>query len=322
MREDIFALMKAVRARQQSPEAQKLYPEAEHLLNRMYSDFVKNGLNLKEVAERHRLAEIRSRINHLAAAFDKNVAQATSVGGVWYAPDELPGMPDDELAGMERGTGVHEAKVFASFSDHERLVMRLVTNADSRKRMLIARANRCNENVPIFHEVTVLRDEAARLLGYPSHAALSVEDKMARNTETVKTLLYSLRDRLLPAGRRELLMFQKLKRTDCEARGVPWDGHYFVWDQPFYNRMLLAKEYQVDHQKIAEYFPLETTVSGMLDIFAHLFGLVFSRLPTEDADGNSLVWHPDVWLFAVWDDEAEGGGFLGVHVPGSLFSRI
>jgi len=70
--------------------------------------------------------------------------------------------------------------------------------------MYLGYENRCNENIPVFHELTTLRDESARLLGYLSHAAFVVEDKMARNTETVHSLLNRLRTGLLPGGLQEI----------------------------------------------------------------------------------------------------------------------
>jgi metallopeptidase MepB len=317
MREDIFKLVDAV-LRTQSTKS--LDPESENLLNKVHQEFVKSGLKLPAGPQRDRFGGIQVRINALVTEFAKNSSQATT-RGVWYAPDELPGIPEDSLSSMEKGSGINEDKVFATFRIHMRPIMRFVTNPESRKRMYIAQGNSCNENAPIFREVTILRDEAARLLGYPSHAALAVEDKMARDTETVKILLNNLRSGLMPAGLRELERYKKLKQEDCEAEGGLWDGHYFVWDQSFYYRKLFTQEYSINDQEIAEYFPLETTIIGMLEIFQHLFGLVFTELLTNGSIENQrFVWHDDVQRFSAWDDEIEGGGFLG-YLYLDLYSR-
>jgi metallopeptidase MepB len=81
----------------------------------------------------------------------------------------------------------------------------------------------------------------------------------------------------------------------------------------------LEKEYQLDHQKISEFFPLQTTIRGMLEIFEQLFGLVFVEVTkgedrasiSPSGKGEDIVWHEDVQLFSVWDDEGEGSGFVG-----------
>lgn len=53
----------------------------------------------------------------------------------------------------------------------------------------------------------------------------------------------------------------------------------------------------------------------MLGLFGRLFGLVFEKLENKDSEPSileqSLVWHSDVVLYSVWNDEREGGEFAG-----------
>lgn len=77
---------------------------------------------------------------------------------------------------------------------------------------------------------------------------------------------------------------------------------------------MLEKEYMVDQQRIAEYFALDSSVMGM---FETLFGLLFTRI-TDAANG--LIWHEDVHLFSVWNDEGQGGQFVG-YLYLDLYSR-
>lgn len=56
----------------------------------------------------------------------------------------------------------------------------------------------------------------------------------------------------------------------------------------------------------------------MLNIFEKLFGLVFVELNAEDRKNISptgkaedIVWHEDVIMFSVWNDQSEGGEFVG-----------
>ena len=69
--------------------------------------------------------------------------------------------------------------------------------------------------------------------------------------------------------------------------------------------MWLEKNYSVDQQKIAEYFPVWSTIDGMLQIYGEMFGLDFQHVV------NANVWHEDVKLFAVWDKVELGGEFSG-----------
>jgi metallopeptidase MepB len=172
--------------------------------------------------------------------------------------------------------------------------------------------------VPLFREAIVLRDEAARLLGYPDHATLRIEDKMAKTPKTVFDFLGDLKTRLIPGGAREMEHLLELKKADSTEHNLPFDGNYYLWDHRFYDRMMVEKEYSIDENVIAEYFPLRPTVGGMLKIFEELFGLVFVELSMEDRarisptrKAEDIAWHEDVIIFSVWDDSGEGGGFVG-----------
>jgi metallopeptidase MepB len=142
----------------------------------------------------------------------------------------------------------------------------------------------CNQNVPLFAEAIVLRDEAARLLGYADWASFRIEDKMAKTPKTVNDFLADLRVQLAPGGEKETAHLKEIKAADLKARGLEAsnDGNYYLWDHRFYNRLMVEKEFSIDEQKIAEYFPLQSTIEGMLGIFEELLGFVFVEIQPED----------------------------------------
>ena len=247
---------------------------------------------------------------------------------MWFPPQQLEGIPEDVLSGLEKGTGDNEGKLLmTSDFPHFLAAIKYVENSETRKRFQLAYENKCVNNLPILKEIVMLRDEAARLLGYPDHATFRLEEKMAEKPEIVNIFLADLRSRLIAGGRKDLEALKVLKKSEMESRGETFDGHYFVWDNQFYGQLLLEREYCVDQKKIAEYFSLENTIKGMLKIFENLFGLVFVEIAGDErskfaksGNGTSLVWHEDVQLFCVWDSEDEGGGFLG-YLYLDLYSR-
>lgn len=172
--------------------------------------------------------------------------------------------------------------------------------------------------MPLFQEIIELRDEAARMLGYPNHASLRIEQKMAKTPEQVNQFLRDLRQRLSPIGTEEASRLVEYKRRDYEARGLPFDGNLYLWDVAFYSRVMKEAEYSVDEVEISQYFPVESTLAGVLRIFEEVLGFVFVKLSTEDrarlsptGKSKDVAWHDDVILYSVWDDEASGGGFCG-----------
>ncbi|RDW61620.1 hypothetical protein BP5796_11512 [Coleophoma crateriformis] len=240
----------------------------------------------------------------------------------------LDGISSEIISDLEKGTGENEGKLRLTFEFHHLIPAQMFAkDGEIRKRCTLGYENKCNANIPIFKEVMLLRDEAARLLGYPNHATFRIEEKMAKTPETVNTFLEDLRSRLASGGQKELQNLIQLKRADLESRNEPFDGRFFLWDLAFYKQIMLEQQFSIDQQKIAEYFPLQTSIDGMLEIFQHLFGLTFVEIEenkrndlAESGNGGELVWHEDVQLFAVWDDVEEGGGFLG-YLYLDLFPR-
>lgn len=164
----------------------------------------------------------------------------------------------------------------------------------------------------------MLRDEAARLLGYPNHAAFVLEERMAKTPETVNSFLEDLQKRLKSGAQKELERLKELKRH--ETGGCLDTDDYYIWDQPYYHALMLERDFQLDQNVISEYFPLQACIAGMLHIVEELFGLVFVKIEGKDRDaisetgkGDDTVWHPDVQLFSVWDENGEHNGskFVG-----------
>ncbi|KAJ5736495.1 uncharacterized protein N7483_001620 [Penicillium malachiteum] len=317
MREDVFQLVDAALKKNE-----ELDPESRRLLEKEHKDFVRNGLGLPAGPQRARFKEIKKRLSQLSIEFQKNLNEEN--GGIWFTPEQLDGVPEDVTSGLKRGEGENAGKLFLTFKYPDLFpTMKYATSVETRKQVMIANENKCNQNVPLFREAIVLRDEAARLLGYPNHAAFRIEDKMAKTPETVNKFLGDLRTRLTDGGKKEIQTLMKLKQ-ELDPKS---DGRYYLWDHRFYDRLMLERDYQLDHQLIAEYFPLQTTIDGMLKIFEELFGLEFVEIVGEDraalaptGKGDDIVWHEEVQVFSVWNDEGEGSGFVG-YLYLDLFPR-
>ncbi|KAI8315207.1 Saccharolysin [Colletotrichum sp. SAR11_240] len=290
MNEDVFKLVDAVFV---ITDQQFLDPESRNFLNKKHKEFVKNGLRIPAGNQRERFKEIRSRIDALTSKYSKNLAEDKTA--IYIAPDELEGFPQDTLSELEKGQTrtENEGKLKIEIPMDLSSVLRMVKNPTTRQKARLAYDNRCPENVAIFKEVVQLRHEAALLLGYPNHATLSVEDKMAETPDRVNSFLSSLRSKLTEAANKDVETLLRLKKADVEARGEDFDGHYFTWDNPYYDNMLLQQDYAVDQAKISEYFPLQSTVNGMLGIFEQLLALG-CNFQHPSASKPTLLRHTDV----------------------------
>ncbi|WPG99434.1 Hypothetical protein R9X50_00224800 [Acrodontium crateriforme] len=312
MREDVFSLVDAVYKSQK--DDQSLDAESRRLLEKDHKGYIRMGLGIPAGPQRDRFKAIKKRLSELSITFQKNLNEEQD--GLWFTPKELDGVPDDVLDTLKKGEAgtATEGKLWLTFKYPDLFpTQKYCKNAETRHKVFVANENKCNDNVELFKEAIVLRDEAARLLGYPNHATFRIEDKMAKTPETVDAFLGDLRKRLAPGGLKEIEKLKELKKQETGNA-----DKYFLWDHRFYDTLMLERDYQLDQNRIADYFPLQTSIEGMLNIFEQLFGLVFVQVEGKDRDaisetgkGNDTVWHPDVQMFSIWDDEEAGHGFVG-----------
>ncbi|KAH6681398.1 hypothetical protein B0J14DRAFT_613372 [Halenospora varia] len=263
MREDIFALVQAAWDKSQKSES-GLDGESLRLLEKERKSYIQNGLGIKKGPKRDRFKKIKKRLSQLSIEFQKNLNEEN--GGIWFTKKELEGVPEDVLGRLESGTGENEGKLQLSFKYPDLFpTLKFALDTETRQKVFIQNENKLNQNVPLFREAIILRDEAARLLGYPYHASFRIEDKMAKTPKTVTDFLSDLKEQLTPGGAKEVAHLMELKSKDLKTKGLAHtnNGNYYLWDNRFYNRLMVEKEFSIDEQKIAEYFPLQSTIEGI-----------------------------------------------------------
>ncbi|KAJ1718799.1 metalloendopeptidase [Coemansia biformis] len=189
--------------------------------------------------------------------------------------------------------------------------MQLARREDTRRRLLVVAESRCPENIPLLQEAVKLRLEAARLLGYQTHAEFVLEDNMAKDPASVLRFENDLHERLGTLADKELGELEALKRADKEAAGERYEG-LFHWDFRYYANLAKERKHSIREDEVRQYFPMAEVVRGVLDIYQETLGLRFVRV-----DGPP-VWHPDVEMYEVW--EADGDEFVG-HFYLDLYPR-
>jgi metallopeptidase MepB len=210
--------------------------------------------------------------------------------------------------------------------------MRFVRSGAVRQRIYVGHDNRGLDNVPRLKKRILLRDEAARLLGYPNHAECQLEEKMAESTDFVNVFLKDIKEKLTPIAKLELDALLNLKRAHIESTKstdtsgvVPEEaGTFRFWDFSYYSNLTKVRTHSFDVKKFSEYFSLERSLKGMMSIFSRLFGLQFCKITADRfskfGPEHVMTRHPDVTVFSVWEDAINGGDFLG-YLYLDLFPR-
>lgn len=146
------------------------------------------------------------------------------------------------------------------------------------------------ENVTLLEDTLELRRQQAKLLGYARYPDYVLPVRMAKNYETLEKFLKNLQREVTPLAQQELKELLALKQ---ETTGQKAD-EMTAWELPYWSNEYKKKYYQVDNEKMKEYFPADTVIAGMFDIFGQLFGLTFTRT-------NLPVWHRDVIVYQIKD---------------------
>ncbi|RAL04267.1 M3 family metallopeptidase [Aspergillus ibericus CBS 121593] len=293
--EEFYCLVQAVHDRKEELDAEAALFLKEELLV-----YKRAGWGVLSAAQREQYLQVKREISKLESAFNRNLAQEN--GGVWFAESELDGIPADDIAKwktmVKAETSGQEKNVFAPFANGGMLTVRtLAKNPNTRKKMYLKNNQKLAVNGPIFEEIIARRTSQAQFLGYPSHAALVLESRIAKTPQWVESFLSQIRDDLVARGKAEVEVLQKHRLQDQQAQGHTVKDNFPAWDQMYYQR-LVEKEFNIDHIHIAEFFPLESTATAMLGIFASLLGLRFDAITAD----TGQLWHESVQVFSVWDE--------------------
>jgi thimet oligopeptidase len=169
------------------------------------------------------------------------------------------------------------------------------TVASTREKLWRLNANKAYpENQSILNEIIKKRDELAKLLGYKSYAQYDIDDEMAQTPEHVEQFLNNL---IARTNKKELEEHELLK-TDLPASvKLSADDKFYPWDRLHALAMYKKKHFNIDQREIAQYFPMKSTIQGLLDIYRNFFGIEFKELPI------SGMWDPEIQLIEVTSKE-------------------
>ncbi|EMF16047.1 zinc metallo proteinase [Sphaerulina musiva SO2202] len=304
LNEDLFERVNATYYKQVNDTNLSL--ESRNLLGSFWGQFAGTGLAVEKGEKRDRYQNASNELEDLQDAFAQALVDDKTV--LWFTKDELNGTRDDTLSTLEKGTGENEGKLKVDFQiDSDLLAISThCTNETTRKALTIASANRAPDNPERLKKAAGLRDELARLLGDANFAASVIASNLAQTPEAVHKLLDDVQAKVTPYWLKKLDHLKELKKNDTGNA-----DHFFLWDSNFYQTMSTEQEYQVDKDKIKQYFPALSTIKALLDLYAGLFHLHFVKIEGKDRDdlsptgkGEDITWQEDVEIYAVWNDDS------------------
>jgi peptidyl-dipeptidase Dcp len=266
------------------------------LLERTYTRFHRAGAGLDEAAKK-RMAEINERLAHLGTAFSHHLLGDEQDWFMELAETDFAGLSDSfvaaaRAAATERGMP-GKAIVTLSRSSVEPFLKSSGRRELREKayKAFIARGDNgnANDNNETILEILKLREESAKLLGFPTFAAYRLEDSMAKTPEAVRGLL----ERVWKPARARAMR----DRDDLQALVAEEGGNFALapWDWRYYAEKLRQVRANFDDAAIKPYLALDHMIEAAFDCATRLFGVSFSE--RKDVP----VWHPDVRVWEVRD---------------------
>lgn len=297
MRKDLYKIVSNAASKHAS-----LSQEDSRLIEKIMKDYERNGMSLPD-DKQDRLKIIKKRLSDIAIDFSSTMNE--DVTFLLFTKEELSGCPQDYIDRLELDG--QKYKVTMKYPDYFGL-MRFAVSEQVRKKMAFQYEARCMSNVDRLVEAISLRQEAATILGYPDHASFVLDEKMAKNSETVDKFLSEIKTRLEPLAEEELQVLTDMKRLELQDPKAALEH----WDYQYYTRKL-EENSMVDENQVKQYFEFNTVTKKMLNIYESVLSLSFQEITDQS------VWHSDVRLIKV--TEATNPGHVIGYFYLDLFPR-
>jgi peptidyl-dipeptidase Dcp len=288
-----------------------LDPESRYLVERYYAEFTLAGAGLSD-GHKETLKDYNQRLSTLTTRFEKNLlADTNELAVVFDDASELDGLGEGEIsaaaeAAKERGLEGKFVVTLVLPTGHPYLAA--LTGRDVRERVMTASRARGihggdNDNRQLVLDITRLRAERARLLGFDTHAAYVTADQTAKNPQAVADMLGRL---ATPAARNA-----RAEQADLQKQiGAAFE--LAAWDWAYYTEKVRQATYDVDVAAMRPYFEAERVLrDGVFYAATRLYGITFTERP------DLVAYHPEARVFEVHNED---GSPLGLYIL-DLYTR-
>lgn len=296
LNEPLFARVKAVHE-----SAGGLEPDQARLLEKTWKSFVRSGANLG-AEDKETYSKLSEQLSLLTLQYGKNVLAATNAFTLNLTDEaDLEGLPDfvREAAVETAKSKEMEGWAFDLSAPSYGAFMKYSTRRDLRQKMWMAYNTRAtegeNSNIELCRQIAESRLKIANILGYETYADYALEERMAKNPQTVNEFIQKLLEPSLPAAKAEVKELYEYAR----ANGFE-DSEIQPWDFGFWSEKLKDARYSINDEQLKPYFRLESCIDAAFGLAGKLYGLTFEERK------DIPVYHPYVKVYDVKDAD-------GVH---------
>jgi len=291
-------LFKRVKEVYDARDSLNLTGEKKVLLDETYKAFVRSGALLND-ADKQRLREIKEALSKLSTTYKNNVLKSTEESvKVVDSEAELKGVPKDEIDDYRKAAEAAglKGKFLIKMSPPPIAIMTHAENRALREDISRTLGNVAYkgkyDNTNVAMQIAKMRFEAAKIMGYSSHAEFVLSDRMAKDPKTVQDFLDKNRAGYRPAAEEYV---QKVKDYAAKTDGIT---DLKPWDVAYYGRKLKEETFNINLREVQEHLDLEKVLDGMRTHAEKLFDIKM----TETKD-KYPVYHEDVKVYEVTDNK-------------------
>ena len=301
LNEGLFLRIKAV---WEQRDTETLTAEQQRLLKETYEGFVRNGA-LLQGEDRVALQTISETLSRAGLRFGENVLKETqSFEYTTTDVAELQGLPEGVIAAAAEAAKEKGLEGYWMGLDMPTYIS-VLKYAEQRTlrehyyRAYASRGAKDNEhnNEEVIATLVNQRLAKAKLLGFESHAALTLSKRMAGTPQTVLSFLEDLKKLAKPAAQKDLASVEEYASTNGATLPLQ------PWDFSFWSERLKKATLSLDDAVLKPYFELNNVLHGAFEVAGRLFGLRFVK------NDEIATYHSDVTAYEVFDNN---GDFLSV----------
>ena len=272
-----------------------LEPDQMKLLENTYKGFVRGGANLSD-EDKAVYSKLSEELSLATLQFSKNVLDATNAYTLHVTDSaDLAGLPEyvkvlgAETAKEKALEGWAFTLAYPSYGPF----MKYSENRELRKQMWTAYNSKAiggeSENGEIVKKIVDLRIKTANILGYETYADYALENRMAKDRNTVTEFIGNLLDQSLAFAKKDVNDVQKY----AEANG--FTDKLMPWDFSYWSERLQTEQYSLNEELLKPYFQLENCIDAVYGLATRLYGITFHELK------DMPVYHEEVKVYEVKD---------------------
>lgn len=308
------------------------------LVEKYYSDFVRDGAKLSD-ADKTTLKAMNAELANLGTTFSQNVlAEVNAAAVVVDDVKQLDGLSEEQIAAAAEAAKARKLDgkyVIALLNTTGQPPLTQLKNRELRKKIYDASVSRGShggqyDNTALVSRIMKLRADKAKLLGFPTYAAYSLENQTAKTPEAVNAMLGKLAPAAVANAKREAADLQAMIDKEQKAARKP-SFKLEAWDWAYYSEKVRQAKYNFDESQLKPYFELKNVLeNGVFYAANQEYGLTFKQrtdLPTYrdditvydvfDADGKQLA----IFIADMYARESKrGGAWMNSYVSQSALT--